>query len=124
MSTRNVGFFNSLTAGEDLSAKQYYIGQLDASGNLEVGEGATDLLVGIIENNDGGSGAPASYQHTGVAKVIAGGSISIGDWVTSDSAGKAVATTTDTEIVIGRALEAADSGDIIAVQLSIGFLAG
>lgn len=110
-------FTKTLTAGEDLSAKIGYIGQLDASGNLEVGESATDLLVGVIVSNDGGSGSPACYQFLGTAKVIAGGSVSIGAFVTSDTAGKAVATTTDKDVVIGRALEAADDGDFFEVQL-------
>lgn len=119
MSQSLKGFVKTLIAGEDLSAKTGYIGQLDASGNLEVGEGATDLLVGVIESNEGGTGNSASYQFIGTAKVIAGGSIAIGDLVTSDANGKAVATTTNKDVVIGRALEAADAGDFIEVQLGI-----
>lgn len=120
MSQNVTGPFKTLIAGEDLSAKQFYIGQLDASGNLEVGEGATDLLVGIIQSNDGGSGAAATYQYYGTAKVKLGvGGATVGAWLTSDSSGTAVATTTDGDITIGRALEAGDAGDIIEVQLSI-----
>ena len=113
------GHTKTLVAGEDLSAKINYIGQLDASGNLEVAEGATDLLVGVIVSNDGGSGASAVYQFTGTAKVKLGGTVAIGDWVTTDANGKGVATTTDGNITIGRALEAGVDGDIIEVQLSI-----
>lgn len=119
MSQEVVGITKTLIAGEDLSAKINYIGQLDATGKLEVGEGATDLLVGVIKSNDGGSGESACYQFTGTAKVKIGGSVSIGDWVTSDSNGKGVATTTDGNIVIGRALEAGVDGDIIEVQLGV-----
>lgn len=113
------GHTKTLVAGEDLSSKINYIGQLDASGNLEVAEGATDLLVGVIVSNDGGSGASAVYQFSGTAKVKLGGTVAIGDWVTTDSNGKGVATTTDGNITIGRALEAGVDGDIIEVQLSI-----
>ena len=113
------GFTKTLTAGEDLSAKATYIGQLDASGNLEVGEGATDLIVGVIIANEGGSGAAATYQFGGTAKVKIGGTVAIGDFVTSDSAGLAVATTTDGDVIIGRALEAGSANDVIEVQLSI-----
>lgn len=111
-------FEKTLPAGEDLSAKQFYIGQLDASGNLEVGEGATDLLVGVIQNK-AEAGQAAVYRFLGTSKVIAGGTIAIGDWVTSDASGKAVATTTDGNITIGRALEAAAANDIFEVQLAI-----
>lgn len=113
------GHTKTLVAGEDLSAKINYIGQLDASGNLEVAEGATDLIVGVIVSNDGGSGASAVYQFSGTAKVKIGGSVSIGDFITTDSSGLGVATTTDGNIVIGRALEAGSANDIIEVQLSI-----
>ena len=108
----------TLVAGEDLSGKQYYIVQLAADGDVEVGEGATDLIVGVLQNKPQ-SGEAALYRFGGTSKVIAGGAVTVGAWVTSDSAGKAVATTTDGDITIGRALEAADDGDIFEVQLSI-----
>ena len=60
-----------------------------------------------------------SDRFLGTSKVIAGGAITVGAWVTTDSSGEAVATTTDGDIVIGRALEAADDGDIFEVQLGI-----
>jgi hypothetical protein len=105
-------------AGEDMTAKQFYIVQLAADGDIEVGEGATDLLVGVLQNAPD-SGEQATYRFLGTSKVKAGGTIAIGDWVTTDSAGKAVATTTDGNITIGRALAAAVDGDIFEVQLSI-----
>lgn len=119
MTTRNVGSFNSLDAGEDLSGSRFYIGQLTAAGLLELGEGATDLIIGVIENNDGGAGAAASYQHQGIAKVKLGGTVGIGAWVTSNAAGEGIATTTNLDVVLGRALEAGVAGDIIAVQLGV-----
>lgn len=111
-------FAKSLPCSEDLSSHQFGIVQLDASGDLEKGESATDLLVGVLQNKPE-SGEMATYRFHGTSKVKAGGSISIGDWVTSDSSGHAVATTTDGNITIGRALEAADDGDIIEVQLNV-----
>lgn len=119
MSQSVKAFEKTLVAGEDLSSSINFIGQLDASGNLEIGEGATDLLVGVIVNNDGGAGAGAVYQFLGTAKVKLGGSVSLGAWVTSDSAGKGIATTTDKDVVIGRALETGVDGDLIEVQLGI-----
>jgi hypothetical protein len=94
---------------------------LDASGELEVAESATDFIVGVLVQgeNDGGAGSPATYQHQGIAKVIAGGSVNIGDFITTHTDGTGIATTTDGNIVIGRALTAADAGDIFSVQLCI-----
>lgn len=106
-------------ASEDLSAKQYYIMQMDSSGDCEIGEGATDLLIGVLQNTPE-SGQAANVRFAGTSKVLAAGAISIGDWVTTDSAGKAVATTTDKNVVIGKALEAAtNAGDIIEIEMSI-----
>lgn len=119
MSQQIADFERTGTAGEDLSAKQYYIVQLSAAGAIEVGEGATDLLVGVLQNKPA-SGEPALYRFLGTSKVVSDGTPTLGSWVTTDSAGKATPTTTDGNITIGRALEAAAAdGDIIEVQLSI-----
>lgn len=111
-------FEKSRVCSEDLSTKQFYIVQQDANGDIEVAEGATDLLVGVLQNNPA-SGEPATYRFLGTSKVKAGGTIAVGDWITTDSAGKGIATTTDGNIVIGKALEAGVTDDIIEVQLSL-----
>lgn len=111
-------FEKSRACSEDLSAKQFYIVQQDANGDIEVAEGATDLLVGVLQNAPA-SGEMATYRFIGTTKVIAGGTIAVGDWVTTDSAGKAVATTTDGDVVIGKALDAAVASDIFEVQLAM-----
>ncbi len=113
------GFTKTLTSAADLSAKAGYIAKIDTSGNLDLAAAATNKIVGVIESNDGGSGATAVYQFLGTVKVKLGGTVAIGDWVTADSAGKGVATTTDKDVAIGRALEAGVSGDMIEVQLGI-----
>lgn len=116
------GFEKSIVAGEDLTAAQFSIVQLSATGEIEAGEGATDLLVGVLQNTPG-AGEMATYRFIGTAKVKLGGTVGIGAWVTSDASGHGVATTTANDAVIGRALEAGVDGDIIEVQLMIGTLA-
>lgn len=120
MSTENIGFVRSREAGEAMTDKQHYIVQLDATGKIEVGESATDLLVGILQNTPA-AGEEATYAYSGVAKVKAGGAVGVGAWVTSNTAGKAVATTTDKDVVIGRHIgtAAGADGDLIEVQLGI-----
>lgn len=114
------GEMASREAGEAMTDKLNYIVQLDATGKIEVGEGQTDLLVGVLQNTPA-AGEMASYQFTGIAKVKAGGTIAIGAYVSSDANGKAVATTTNGHVVIGRYVgtAAAADGDIIEVQLGI-----
>jgi hypothetical protein len=120
MASEQIGLTKSREAGEAMTDKQHYIVQLDATGKIEVAEGATDLVVGVLQNYPA-AGEQAVYAYTGTAKVKAGGTIGVGEWVTTDSNGKAVATTTDGDIVIGRYLgtAAAASGDLIEVQLGI-----
>jgi len=120
MSTENPALFASREAGEAMTTKQHYIVQLDATGKIEVAEGATDLIVGVLQNTPA-AGEQATYAYGGVAKVKAGGTVGIGAWVTTDSNGKAVATTTDGDIVIGRHIgtAAGADGDLIEVQLGI-----
>ena len=119
MSQSTKDFERTGVAGEDLSSSKYYIVQLDASGDVEIGESATDLLVGVLQNKPASGGA-ALYRFAGTTKMVASAAISIGDFVTSTAAGKAVTTTTDKNVVLGRALEAAAAdGDIIEVQLGI-----
>lgn len=112
------GFERTGLASEDLSSKQYFIVQLDATGGIEVAEGATDFIVGVLQNKPE-SGQAATYRFLGTSKVQAGGAITVGAWVTTAADGEAVVTTTDGDVVIGRALEAADAQDIFEVQLSI-----
>jgi hypothetical protein len=118
--TEHIGFLASREAGEAMTDKQHHIVQLDATGKIEVAESATDLIVGVLQNYPG-AGEQAVYAFGGIAKVKAGGAIAIGAWVTSDANGKAVATTTDKDVVIGRHIgtAAAADGDLAQIQLGI-----
>lgn len=51
MATENIGFTASREAGEAMTDKQHYIVQL--AGKIEVAEGATDLIVGVLQNYPG-----------------------------------------------------------------------
>jgi hypothetical protein len=120
MATENIALLHSGEAGEAMTDKQFYIVQLDATGKIEVAEGATDLVVGVLQNAPA-AGEQATYAFGGIAKVISAGTIAVGAWVTTDGNGKAVSTTTDGDIVIGRFIgtAAAAASDLIQVQLGI-----
>lgn len=119
MSQSNLAGERTGIASESLASAKYHIVQLDASGGIEIAESATDLIVGVLQNKPA-SGLPAIYRFAGTTKVIASAAIAIGAWLTAASDGEAVTTTTDGDITIGRALEAATAqGDYIEVQMSI-----
>jgi len=102
-------------ATSDLSTKQFYIVKLDSTENVAVlASAATDKLIGVLLNKPKSGETMDVYARnaSGTGKVIAGGDITVGAYITSDGDGKAVATTTARQQVLGIALEAAAAGDI------------
>ena len=114
MSQSVYGPIKSFKTATDLSAKQYFIVKLSAAQTVALASAATDILIGVLRNEpESGQAAEVHMINGGAsAKVKAGGTISAGDMITSDSAGKAVATTTTGNYVLGMALEAAVDGDV------------
>lgn len=113
------GGFKNFKSNADLSAKQYYIVKLTADDTVDLAAAATDIIVGVLYNKPK---APTNGKYdnaqvrlasaAGTTRVVAGGTINRGDFITSDANGKAVATTTTGDNVIGRALQSAVAGDI------------
>lgn len=107
-----------VTGATSLATKQYYIVKQHTDGTLILGAAATDHLVGVLQNKPA-VGQAGLVRFLGTTKVVAGGVINPGDRVTTDSAGKAVATVTTKDVVLGTAIlnAACASGDIIEVLL-------
>lgn len=121
MTTQIKDFERTFVCGaSSLAAKQYFLVKQHTDGTLILAAAATDKIVGVLQNKPA-VGAKALVRWGGTCKVVAGGTISVGAWVTSDANGKAVATTTDKDVVIGKYLGTASaaSGDIIEVQMGI-----
>jgi hypothetical protein len=109
-----------ITGSASLATKQYYIVKQDTDGTVILAGANGVGAVGVVQNKPA-IGAAALVRFLGTSKVVSGGTIAVGAWVTSQAGGTAVATTTDHDVVIGRylGLAAAASGDIIEVQLGI-----
>lgn len=109
------GSFVTRPAGADLSLKQYYIVKEQTDRTLVLASAATDKLFGVVQLGaaTGGNVSVCSRNSGATFKVIAGGTIAVNDMLTSDSAGKAVATTTTGDEVIGVAQEAASANGIL-----------
>ena len=104
-------------AGVDLTAKQYFIVKLNASKQLVLASAATDFLFGVVAGLPDSSavGTPvdvAVRNGSGTFKVVAGGTIAVGDLITSDANGNAVTTVTSGNEVLGVAVEAAVAGQV------------
>jgi hypothetical protein len=105
----------SQLSGADLSLKKYYIAKTHTDGTIILATAATDAIIGVIHDGGRVSGDTVSVQSingTGTFKVIAGGAITKDAYLTTDGNGKAVVTTSTGNRVFGRAIAAADSGDI------------
>lgn len=119
-----MGVFNpsrvrTFLSTNDLSTKQYCGVALDASNaNSVVASNAQTLpTIGLLQN------APTAGQDATVALFgptsygIAGGTITKGDRVTTDSAGKLITTTTPADVVVGIAMESAVVSDRFEVMI-------
>ncbi len=106
----------TFVADSDLSAKQYYIVKFVSQTNnhIDLAALATDVLAGVLYNAPvSGDVADVVLRNAqGSYKVIAGGTIHVGDMITSDTAGKAVATTVVGNYILGQSIQEAVAGDI------------
>lgn len=98
------------------------IGVLNASGQVIAASGAAVPFVGIISQTASAAGdAVRVIPFEGFQYVRAASSVAINDVLTSDANGRAVATTTDTDEILGVACEAAAAdGDLILVACRAG----
>lgn len=119
MAITTVGPTKTFKSAADYSGKQYFIVWV-ANGVATLADDADvpgENIMGTIVNKPQ-EGADQNIEvlmpHGGATgKVKAGGSISAGDHLTTDSAGKAVATTTADDYVFGVALNDADANDVV-----------
>jgi hypothetical protein len=110
----------NFTAGADLSAKQYFFVKLSAANTVTVCAAATDIPIGVLQNAPE-SGQTAVVRPFGITKLYAGGAISAGNLIGTDSAGEADAKTSGTDTtnyVCGQALTAADDGDVFKALIN------
>lgn len=103
-----------------LATKPYYVVKQDTDGTVVLAGANGTGAIGVLQNAPA-VGEPALVRFGFTSKVVAGGTIAVGAWVTSQSGGTVVATTTDKDVVIGRYLgsASASSGDVIEIAVGI-----
>jgi len=108
----------SREAAANLSAKQYFVLKSDSAGKAVLAAAATDAITGVLANapTSGETADIVGINGSGTYKVKLGGTVTKDAYLTSDSAGKAVATTTTGNRVFGRALVAGVANDVIEYQ--------
>lgn len=106
----------AFTAGAAIGANK--IVKFSADGTVIESTAATDISIGVAPDYDVASGDTVPVQLGGIALCKAGGTVGIGALVVSGAAGVAVAAAAASGVnnrIIGRALQAAVSGDVFAV---------
>jgi hypothetical protein len=132
-----LGRVKSYPAGVDLSAKQYYICTVDNTGKAQICGAGGAAIMGVLQNKPKATYAAGLSLDGANTPVYAGGSIAIGDLITSNALGMGVKATAGSvasgtaggplygEYTIGWAESAAGSGEYFTLtQQSPRLLAG
>jgi len=85
---------------------------------VTVATAATNALFGVTNELSVTTGERVDVVLGGIAPVEYGGTITRGEWLTSDNQGRAIAATADAQQLIGRATLSGVSGDIGAVLIT------
>ena|SRR3990167_7740426 len=109
----------NLTAGEDLSAKQYYLATI-STGADNTASLAGDGNKAFVILNEPSTGQAASLAIGGVTKVVAGAAFTRGDKLASNGSGKAItAVAGGTKHVVLFALESAGAENDVVRALVV-----
>lgn len=101
----------SLTAAADLSTKLYYFGKMSSTG-IALCSVAGERADGVIGSKPSAAGDGMDLWIDRVIPVMCGGSVSVGDSLTTNASGKAVVATSG-QAVNGIALEAGSDGAVV-----------
>jgi hypothetical protein len=114
MATYTEGSYLSRAAGADLSEKQHYVVKLDSSNEVVLASAGSDDILGVLSNapTEGETAVVRLINSNGTFKVKLGGNVNQGDRLTANSNGEAVATTTEDDVVFGRALLDGSDNDV------------
>lgn len=106
----------------------YRIAKFGASDGVVVqGAAATDKLIGVFDDMAHDSGVPADVIRDGRCLIQFGGTVTRGDWLTSDANGKAVtaAPAAGANVsTIGRAEVSGVANDVVEHVIHLGSLQG
>ncbi len=118
MTTQNQVLNLSLPADADLSDNQFFCVTLNASEKVAVVAALGAKVLGLLQNDPDAADKTAVVAVLGVAKGIAGGTITAFDPVGPDAAGELITMDEEDEAVLGRAMESAVDGQILRVFLT------
>jgi hypothetical protein len=115
MSTEAVVFNFTRKAGGDLSAAQYKFVKQANTGRVSVCTVGGENAFGVLQNDPAAIDREAQVAILGVTKVMAGGTVAIGDLIETDASGRAV--TASSGVILGEAVTGGSVGSIISMLL-------
>jgi len=102
-------------------ATAYLIAKFGADDDtLAQATASTEELVGVFQHTTSAIGEEVRVMLDGISRVVLGGTVARGNYLTSDANGKAVAAAPGAGVnayVIGQALASGVAGDIIPVHI-------
>jgi hypothetical protein len=123
MAVENPSIVTSFVATAALTSYQYRLLKFVSGTDfgVTVATTTTEKPAGVLQNAPAILGAADSCVF-GISKVKLGGTVAVGDKLTSMAAGAAIATVTNLNHYWGFALQAGDSGDIITMLVCPGMV--
>lgn len=76
----------------------------------------TAFAYGILQNKPK-SGEAADVCISGISKAVYGGTVTAGDWLTTDSSSRLITTTTGGQFAMAKAISAGVVGDVQTVEV-------
>jgi hypothetical protein len=107
-------------SSEDMSAAAGGVAKYDAGGTVSISDAATDTLAGILIDGGAASGDAVTVCILGFCQGRAGDTVNEGDLLTSESGGRAIATTTKGNFTIAKAYADAADGDYFKMLVTHG----
>ncbi len=109
-------------------ATQFLIATVGADDDtFSAASASTDPLIGVFQSTTANAGDHAEVMVTGISNVVLGGTVTRGDYITSDANANGVTAAPAAGVnadVLGIALESGVAGDIIAVRIAPGRIQG
>ena len=101
----------SLPASADLSSYQFCFMKLNTSGQLAL-PAANGYAIGVLQDKPTAQAQPGMVCRPGdITKIVCGEGITAGEWVATNSSGRAILCVTG-DWILGQALDACASGSI------------
>jgi hypothetical protein len=106
----------SVPASKDLSEFQYRIMLMTTADTLVEADAATAVTIGVLQDKPDAAGRVGSVAISGISKVEAGGTVTVGDEVMAGTDGVAIVATAGS-YVSGIAMSSAVTGDIFPISV-------